>query len=82
MVTLRTVVTVLFILLCIAIVIIVLRQEGKSGGLAGMANASSSDTFWEKNKGRSLEGKLAKITGVLVAAFIVVSLVLNLNWGL
>ena len=65
--------------MCIALVVVVLMQEGKSAGLSGAINGVA-DTYWGKNKGRSMEGTLEKITKILAAVFIVFSVVLNLNW--
>ena len=45
---------------CIALTVIVLMQEGKSAGLGAIAGAA--DTYWGKNKGRSMEGALEKST--------------------
>lgn len=74
----RTIVTVVYILICIALVIVVLMQEGKSAGLGAISGAA--ETYWGKNKGRSMEGGLVKGTRALAALFFVVSLLLNLNW--
>jgi len=74
---LRIVLTVLYIIACIALVIIVLMQEGKSAGLGAISGAAES--YWGKNKGRSMEGKLVKITTILAIAFIVFAIVLNLK---
>ena len=57
--------------------VIILMQEGKSAGLGAIAGAA--DTYWGKNKGRSMEGMLVKITRILVVAFIVLAAVLNLG---
>ena len=77
--TLKTVVTVCYMLVCVAIVVLVLMQEGKSEGLSGTINGVA-DTYWGKNKGRSIEGTLSKITVVLSVLFFVLSVVLCLNW--
>ena len=53
-------------------------QEGKSAGL-GVVNGAA-DTYWGKNKGRSLEGKLETITKILATLFVVISLVINMKW--
>ena len=58
MTILRTVINILFILDCIALTVIVLMQEGKSAGLGAIAGAA--DTYWGKNKGRSMEGALPR----------------------
>lgn len=76
---LRTVLTIIFVIDCIALTVVVLMQEGKSAGLGALAGGSS-ETYWGKNKGRSKEGNLAKITKLMAAAFIILALVLNLNF--
>ena len=76
---LRGIVTVLYVLICIALVVIVLFQESKSQGLSGSINGIA-ETYWGKNKGRSMEGALEKGTKILAVLFIVLSVVLNLNW--
>ena len=72
------IVTILYVLICIALVVVVLMQEGKSAGLSGVINGVA-DTYWGKNKGRSMEGTLVKITRVVAALFIVLAVVLNLG---
>jgi len=75
--TLRIVLTVLFIIISVALSVIVLLQEGKSAGLGAISGAAES--YWGKNKGRSMEGALVKITRFLAIAFLVVAVVLNLK---
>ena len=75
---LRVIVTVLYVVICIALTIVVIMQEGKSAGLGAISGMA--ETYWGKNKGRSIEGKLELATKVLAVLFIVLSLVLNMNW--
>lgn len=74
---LRIVLTIFFILICLALVVLVLMQEGRSAGLGSISGAAES--YWGKNKGRSMEGKLVKITKILAVLFVLVSVILNLN---
>ena len=74
---LRITLMVIYIIVCIALVILVLVQEGKSAGLGAVSGAA--ETYWGKNKGRSMEGKLVKITTALAVGFMVLAIVLNLN---
>lgn len=74
---LRIVLTILFIIICIALVVLVLMQEGKSAGLGAISGAA--ETYWGKNKGRSMEGQLVRITKILAVAFILLAVILNLN---
>ncbi|MBP3700520.1 MAG: preprotein translocase subunit SecG [Lachnospiraceae bacterium] len=77
MAALKIVLTVLFIVISVAVVGIVLIQDGESGGLTGSISGGG-ETFWSKNKDRSAEGKIEKVTKYLVIAFMVLALVLNL----
>jgi len=67
----------LLIVSSIMIIIVVLLQESKNAGLSG-AIAGGADTFFGKNKGRTIEQKLVKITKVISITFFVLVLVANL----
>ena len=77
MAILKTILTVVFILSCLALTVIILLQEGKSAGLGAIAGAA--DTSWGRNKGRSMAGRLVTGTTILVALFIIIAAVLNLG---
>ncbi len=74
---LKIVLTIIFILICVALVVLVLMQEGKSAGLGSISGAA--ETYWGKNKGRSMEGRLVQITKALAVLFMVLAVILNLN---
>ncbi len=76
--TLRLIATIVYIVVCVVLVIVVLMQEGKNSGLGALSGAA--DTYWTKNKGRSTQGVLVKITRVAAVLFVVLSLVLCTNW--
>ena len=75
---LRTLLTIVFVVLCIGMVAVVLLQEGKSAGLGALSGAA--DSHWSKNKGRTLEGKMEKFTKIAAVLIFVLALVLNLNF--
>ena len=62
------------ILLSIAMVVIVLMQESRSAGLSG-AIAGGADTFLSKNKARTADAILKRLTKWLVALFLVLAVV-------
>jgi len=74
---LRIILTVIFMIVCIVLTAVVLMQEGKQQGLGTISGAAES--YWGKNKGRSMEGALEKGTKILAVAFIVIALLLNLS---
>ena len=73
---LKIILSVIFILICVALTVVVLLQEGKSAGLGAISGRA--DTYWGKNKGRSMEGNLQKFTTFAAVAFMVLAIVLNL----
>ncbi len=75
---LRVILTIIFVLNCIALTVVVLMQEGKSQGLGAIAGAAES--YWGKNKGRSMEGGLERATTIMAVLFFVLTIVLNLNF--
>ena len=68
------------IVISIALIILVLLQESKQQGLSG-AIAGGADTFFGKNKGRTMEAKLEKLTKVCCAAFVILTLATTLLIG-
>lgn len=68
--------TLIFLVVCIGLTAIVLMQEGKSAGLGSIGGIG--DSYWGKNKARSMEGNLVKITRALAVAFLVLAMVLNI----
>ena len=65
MAVLRIIVTIIFILICIALTILVLMQEGKASGLGAISGMA--ETYWGKNKGRSMEGTMVRVTKYLAS---------------
>ena len=77
MTILKYVLMVHFVLVCIIATVLVLMQEGRSQGLGAIAGAA--ETYWGKNKGRSMEGNLVKWTKILTVVFFLLAIVLNLD---
>lgn len=75
-----TVVAIAYFVIALALIIVIMAQEKKSAGLGGGMSGmgASPQTYWDKNKGRSLEGKLHNYTKILGALFIILSLVLTI----
>ena len=69
-------VTIIFILVSVALTAIVLVQEGKDAGLGTIGGIG--ETYWAKNKSRSMEGNLVKFTKWLAAIFLVLAVLLNM----
>ena len=77
MTALQYALSIIIILLSVVITILVLMQESKQQGLSG-AISGAAETFFGKNKGRTMEAKLEKFTKIAVVAFFVLALVSSL----
>lgn len=64
------------ILSAIVLIIVTLMQESKQSGLSAMSG--SSDSYLSKNRGRSMENKLANITKIVAGIFFIATLALNI----
>ncbi len=78
MAVLKVILSIVFVLICIALTAIVLLQEGKSAGLGSISGMA--DSYWGKNRGRSMEGTLEKFTKFAAAALLILALILNIIW--
>ena len=76
--TIHGILLILYIIVCVALTVVVILQEGKQAGLTG-AISGAAESYWGKNKGRSMEGALVKSTKFLAILFIVLAAVLNLK---
>ena len=74
---LNMILTVLQVLCGLAVIAVVMLQSGKSAGLSG-AIAGGADTFLSKNKAKSVDAKLAKMTKWVAIGFMVLTLLLCL----
>ena len=77
MTTPQLVVSIIYFIVSLALVAIVMLQSGKSAGLSG-AIAGGADTFLSKNKPKSADARLAKMTKWVAIVFMVLTLALCL----
>lgn len=75
---LRGILTFLFVAICVFLSVVILLQEGKSAGLSGSISGMA-DSYWGKNKSRSMEGKLEKMTKYGAFLWLILAFVLNLQ---
>lgn len=68
--------TIIQVIAAVAIIVVVLLQDSRKSGLSG-AISGGAETFFGKNKARTLDAKLAKWTKILAAVFLVLTVVVN-----
>lgn len=76
----RTILTVLFAIVSVVLVVIIMMQHGKDQGLGAIGGMTSQDTYWSRNKGRSEEGNLIRLTRILSIVFVALAVVLNMSF--
>ncbi len=74
----KIVLTVIYVIAALAIITVVLLQEGKSAGLGSLGGGTngSNNSYWDKNKKHSLEGKFERWTKLTAALFIILAVAL------
>jgi preprotein translocase subunit SecG len=72
---LETIFTIVHVVLALVLILVVLLQNGKTAGLSGSIGGGA-ETFFGKNKARTIDGMLEKATAVLAILFIITSVVL------
>ena len=72
----QTALVIIHVVIAVVLTVIVLMQHGKQQGLSG-AIAGGAETFFGKNKGRTVDAMLKKFTAVVAILFIVSSVVLT-----
>ena len=75
--TFKLIVTIIQLLTCLFLIAVVLLQSGKRSGLSG-AIAGVADTYMTRNKARTLDAKLAKMTKWVAIVFVILTLALNM----
>ena len=75
----KTILIIAFLVLSVVLTIIILMQEGKDSGLSG-ALTGSADSYWAKNKGRSKDAVIKKVTVFLAVLYFVLAILLRSKW--
>ena len=75
---LRNIVLVIYLLVCVALIVVATLQTKDSQGASGTITGSSTNNFYEKNKGRTREGKLKRLTITLGIVFVILAVILGI----
>ena len=74
----KIILTVILFIICFAFTALALIQSKEDAGLSSTITGSSTNNFFEKNKGRTKEGKQKRWTIILGIAFFIVVIVLSI----
>ena len=73
----KGILTGIYLIICVVLVILVMSQSKEDAGMSATITGSSSNNFFEQNKGRTKDGKQKKWTIILAVAFVVVGIALS-----
>ncbi len=71
----QTALIIIHVIISFVLIVVVLMQHGKQQGLSG-AIAGGAETFFGKNKGRTIDAALKKVTAVVAVLFVASSIAL------
>ena len=74
----KTILTVVYFIIAIAMIILALIQSKDDAGLSSTITGSSTNNFYEKNKGRTKEGKQKRWTIILSIVFVILTIILGI----
>lgn len=69
---------VIYFIVALALIILTLIQSKEDPGLSSTITGSSSNNFFEKNKGRTKEGRQKKWTIILSIVFAILTIALGI----
>lgn len=76
--TIKNVLIVIYFIVCAALVVLAMMQTKEDAGLSGTISGSSTNNFYEKNKGRTRDGQMKKWTIILSVVFAILSVVVGI----
>lgn len=79
---LKGILIVIDIILAVSVIILVMLQRKDDQGLSGTITGAAANNFLDKNKGRTREGRLKRMTIILGIAFVIVTVALNIVYPL
>ncbi len=68
----------IYAIVCVALIVLVTKQSKEDGGASGTIVGASANNFYEKNKGKTTEGKMKRATIALMVVFVVLTLALGI----
>ena len=74
----KNIITGIYFIVCIVLIVLILKQSKEDNGASGTVMGAGANNFYEKNKGRTTEGKMKRTTIVLMIVFVVLTLVLDI----
>ena len=75
---LKVLLTIVYVIVCVVLIVICLMQSSEDEGASSTIVGGSQSSFYEKNKGRTKEGKLKRLTIILGIVFVILTTALGI----
>lgn len=72
----------IYVVVCLVLIILVMKQSKEDAGASGAVVGGASNSFYEKNKGRTKEGKMKRLTIILSVIFIILTIALSIVYAM
>lgn len=70
----------IYVIVCLALIIVAMMQTKDDAGASGAITGSSTNNFYEKNKGRTKEGMLKRWTIILGVVFAILTIAVSIMY--
>lgn len=74
----KYIVMAIYAVVCLALIVLIMKQSKEDSGVSGTIVGASSNNFYEKNKGKTTEGKMKRATITLMVVFAVLTVALGI----
>ena len=74
----KNILIVIYLIVCVALIFVTTKQSKDDNGASGTVMGASASNFYEKNKGKTKEGKLKRATIILAVVFVVLNIALGI----
>ena len=78
----KNILIVIYVVVCLALIIVAMKQSKDDAGASGAVMGGASNSFYEKNKGRTREGKLKRATIILGVVFVLLTIAVSIVYGM
>ena len=69
---------VVYAVICLALIVLIMKQSKEDGGASGTIVGASANNFYEKNKGKTAEGRMKRATIALMVVFAILTIALGI----
>jgi preprotein translocase subunit SecG len=74
----KNIIIAIYLIVCVSLIILITKQSKEDSGASGTVMGASASNFYEKNKGKTKEGKIKRLTIILAVIFVLLTITLGI----